>query len=54
MKKFINDVEQVENEMIDGLVKAYPNYLRKLDDNLVLVRKRQKSKVALVAWWKWS
>lgn len=50
MKKFINDVEQVENEMIDGLVKAYPNYLRKLDDSLVLVRKEaKKGKVALVS-----
>ncbi|NLJ94229.1 MAG: dihydroxyacetone kinase subunit DhaK [Clostridiaceae bacterium] len=50
MKKFINDVEQVENEMIDGLVKVYPNYLRKLDDSLVLVRKEaKKGKVALVS-----
>mgnify|MGYP000879911057 FL=1 len=50
MKKFINDVEQVENEMVEGLVKAYPKYLRKLDDSHVLVRKEaKKNKVALVS-----
>ncbi|NLJ71104.1 MAG: dihydroxyacetone kinase subunit DhaK [Clostridiaceae bacterium] len=50
MKKFINDVENVENEMIAGLVKAYPQYLRKLDDSHVLVRKDAKEgKVALVS-----
>ncbi len=31
MKKFMNDVDQAENEMILGLVKAYPKDLRKLD-----------------------
>lgn len=50
MKKFINDVENVENEMIAGLVKAYPQYLRKLDNSHVLVRKDAKEgKVALVS-----
>ena len=32
MKKFINSVETVEDEMIQGLVKAYPKYLRKIDE----------------------
>ena len=27
MKKFINSVETVEDEMIQGLIKAYPNYM---------------------------
>ena len=31
MKKFINDVALVEDQMIQGMVKAYPGYLRKLD-----------------------
>ena len=31
MKKFINDVALVEEQMIQGMVKAYPQYLRKLD-----------------------
>ena len=31
MKKFINQVELVEDQMIAGMVKAYPQYVRKLD-----------------------
>ena len=31
MKKFINQVDQVENQMITGMVKAFP-FLRKLDE----------------------
>lgn len=27
MKKFINGVDQVEDQMIQGMVKAYPNIL---------------------------
>ena len=30
MKKFINQVELVEDQMIQGMVKAYPQYVRKL------------------------
>ena len=28
MKKFINQVELVEDQMIQGMVKAYPQYVR--------------------------
>ncbi|MGI6616584.1 MAG: dihydroxyacetone kinase subunit DhaK [Saccharofermentanales bacterium] len=50
MKKFINSVENVEEEMIQGLVKAYPQYLRKLEDSHVIVRaKKKEGKVALVS-----
>ncbi len=50
MKKFINDVAQVENEMILGLVKAYPQYLRKLDcGNVVIRSNRKENKVALIS-----
>ncbi|HZJ68669.1 MAG TPA: dihydroxyacetone kinase subunit DhaK [Candidatus Eisenbacteria bacterium] len=50
MKKFINDVENVEDEMVQGLVKAHPEYLKKLDDSHVIVRKNsKKGKVALVS-----
>lgn len=50
MKKLINGVEQVENEMIQGLVKAYPQYLRKLDCGNVVVRAAKKEgKVALIS-----
>lgn len=50
MKKFINEVEQVENQMIQGMVKAYPAYLRKLDCGNVVVRSEKKEhKVALIS-----
>ena len=50
MKKIINGVEQVENEMILGMAKAYPQYLRKLDCGNVVVRSRKKEgKVALIS-----
>jgi len=50
MKKLINAVEQVENEMVQGMVKAYPQYLRKLDAGNVVVRSHKKEgKVALLS-----
>lgn len=50
MKKFINDVENVEDEMVLGLIKAHPQYLKKLDDSHVIIRKKaKKGKVALVS-----
>ena len=50
MKKFINDVALVEEQMIQGMVKAYPQYLRKLDCGYVVVRAHKKEgKVALIS-----
>lgn len=50
MKKFINAVEAVEDEMTLGLIKAYPDKLAKLDCGNVVVRKNKKEgKVALVS-----
>lgn len=50
MKKFINDVSQVENQMIQGMVKAYPAYLKKLDCGNVVVRAEKKEgRVALIS-----
>lgn len=50
MKKIINNPNLVVDEMIQGLVKAHPEYLRKLDDFNVVVRKESPSKkVALVS-----
>lgn len=50
MKKFINDVALVEEQMIQGMVKAYPQYLRKLDCGNVVVRANKKEgKVALIS-----
>lgn len=49
MKKFINEVDAVEREMISGLVKAFPHHVRKLDCGNVLVRTEKKiGKVAVV------
>ena len=51
MKKLINAVDKVEDEMILGLVKSAPKKLRKLDCGNVVVRAVKKSddKVALVS-----
>lgn len=50
MKKFINSVETVEDEMIQGLVKAYPQYLKKIDGHNVVVRAHKKEgKVVLIS-----
>lgn len=50
MKKFINDVALVEEQMILGMVKAYPGHLRKLDCGNVVVRAEKKEgKVALIS-----
>ena len=50
MKKLINAVDQVENQMVAGMVKAYPQYLKKLDCGNVVVRAEKKSgKVALIS-----
>lgn len=50
MKKFINSVETVEDEMIQGLVKAYPGYLKKIDGHNVIVRANKKEgKVTLIS-----
>ncbi len=50
MKKFINDAALVEEQMILGMVKAYPQYLKKLDCGNVVVRAhKKKDKVALIS-----
>ena len=50
MKKFINKVENVELEMLEGIAKAHPNHLKKLPDYTVLARAEKKvGKVALIS-----
>ena len=50
MKKFINAVDQVESEMIRGMLLAYPKYLKELDCGSVLVRKEKKeNRVAIIS-----
>ncbi|MFC6726296.1 dihydroxyacetone kinase subunit DhaK, partial [Halobium palmae] len=38
MKKLINDADTVVDEMLDGMVAAHPEYVRRLDGRQVLVR----------------
>lgn len=50
MKKVINNPEYVVEEMLEGMAYAYPQYVKKLDNANVLVRKNRKTdKVALVS-----
>ncbi|KYO65477.1 dihydroxyacetone kinase subunit DhaK [Thermovenabulum gondwanense] len=51
MKKLINNPEFVVEEMLQGMVKAYPQYVKKLEGYNVIVRKDApvKGKVALVS-----
>ncbi|MEW9093493.1 MAG: dihydroxyacetone kinase subunit DhaK [Clostridiaceae bacterium] len=51
MKKLINNVEYIVEEMLNGMVAAYPSYVRKLEEGNILVRKNSpiKDKVALVS-----
>lgn len=50
MKKLINKVENVEREMIEGLVKAAPEKLQKLAEGNIVVRAQKKENhVALVS-----
>lgn len=50
MKKIINNPEHVVNEMLDGMVSAHPEYVKRLDGFEVLVRANLPGdKVALVS-----
>ena len=50
MKKLINGVDNIVDEMLDGMARAYPQYLKRLDGLDVVVRANgSKGKVALVS-----
>ena len=50
MKKLINGIDNIVDEMLDGLACAYPQYLRRLEGYDVVVRSGgSKGKVALVS-----
>ena len=51
MKKIINNPENVVNEMLNGMVKAHPEYVKRLEGFNVLVRanKSTKAKVSLIS-----
>src|SRR5690625_1922330 len=51
MKKLINDPKSVVEEMIDGYVKAHPNYVKQLSENdrsLISVKPKEEGKVAVL------
>lgn len=49
MKKFINKPEDVERQVVDGYVKAYPDLIAKAADDIVVRVRRKQGKVALVS-----
>ena len=50
MKKIINEVAKVEDQMIQGMIKAYQKHIKKLDCGNVVVRtKKKEGKVALIS-----
>ena len=50
MKKLINEIDNIVDEMLNGMVDAYPQYVRRLDGLEVLVRAGgSEGKVALIS-----
>lgn len=52
MKKIINDPKNVVNEMVSGLVRAYPQYLKKIEGTEAMIRSDEASmagKVGIVS-----
>ncbi|MBO4288912.1 MAG: dihydroxyacetone kinase subunit DhaK [Lachnospiraceae bacterium] len=50
MKKLINEIDNIVDEMLDGMVAAYPKYVRRLEGLEVLVRAGgSEGKVALIS-----
>ncbi|MEG2324894.1 MAG: dihydroxyacetone kinase subunit DhaK [Enterococcus sp.] len=49
MKKIINDPKNVVEEMVSGLVNAYPQYVKQLPETLVVARNDDYDQVALVS-----
>ncbi len=51
MKKIINEKEKVVEDMIQGMVKAHPEYLKRVENSNVLVRKKApvKGKVGIIS-----
>lgn len=50
MKKFINNPNDVEKEMLEGMIRSHPEIIEQLEDLDVIIRKNKKEdKVALVS-----
>ena len=51
----INNPENIVNEMVSGMLKAYPNSLRQVEDLPVIARKERKMESCSYQWWwKWT
>ena len=46
MKKIINDPKNVVEEMVSGLVGAYPDYVKQVPETLVVARSDDYDQVA--------
>ncbi|MGM0285703.1 MULTISPECIES: dihydroxyacetone kinase subunit DhaK [unclassified Enterococcus] len=49
MKKIINDPKNIVEEMVCGLVEAYPDYIKRVPDTLVVARSDDYDQVALIS-----
>ena len=49
MKKFINAPADVERQVVDGYVKAYPNQIAKTADDIVVRAHAKRGKVAVLS-----
>lgn len=52
MKKIINDPQDVVAEMVDGMVRAYPQLVKKIPETFAMIRSDQasmKDKVGIVS-----
>ena len=49
VKKIINDPKNVVEEMVSGLVGAYPDYVKQVPETLVVARSDDYDQVALVS-----
>ena len=48
MKKIMNNVDAVENEMVLGMVKAYPQYIKKIRLRKCSSKSQKKKKEKLL------
>lgn len=49
MKKIINQPADIVSEMVSGLTRAYPDFVKRLDGTNVLVKTEQTSQVQLIS-----
>lgn len=49
MKKIINQPADIVTEMVSGLTRAYPDFIKRLDDTNVIVKTEQTSQVQLIS-----